>query len=71
MKLKDLTAEVRGYERSLAPGSETALWDEFWNAYRPRLQGWETLDDSDLEIPEEEADEWLSAYEELEKEETK
>ena len=62
MKLKELVEKVREYERELAYGSETTLWGDFWAEYRGKIGDDETLETSDLEIPQEEADMWLAAY---------
>lgn len=61
--LSDLTDEVRTYERTLAPGSETLLLGKYCEAMR-RLTGHLPEDDidEDIRIPRWEAEWWRGAY---------
>ena len=65
MKLRDLTEQIRVYEREMAPGSETGLWGTFWGEYREKIEDDEDLDTTDIVIPDEDGEIWLMAYQKL------
>lgn len=65
MKLRDLTELIRDYERKLAYGSETTLWGAFWGEYRDKIEDDMDLDTTDIDIPDNDAEVWLSAYEKM------
>lgn len=67
MRLDILTDRIRDYERTLAPGSETALWGEYVEQMRDQV-GVSPLRDLDdyPDVPEDEAAWWIGAYRALE-----
>lgn len=71
MKLRDLTARVREYERELAYGSETGLWGAFVGEYRDKIEDDVDLETTDIDIPDEDGDIWLEAYLKMEELEDK
>lgn len=65
VRLDALTALIEGHERHIAPGSESALWDEYCGRIED-LTGVLPYDEDntpDLVVPVGEAGWWLGAYE--------
>ncbi len=61
--LADLYADVREHERSLAPGSETIMLGDFWEATRKVCEIPSDPGDYDsVTVPREHADWWRAAY---------
>ena len=65
MKLRDLTEQIRVYEREMAYGSETGLWGAFWGEYRDKIEDDADMDTTDIDIPDEDGENWLAAYEKM------
>lgn len=66
MKLRDLTEQIRVYEREMAYGSETTLWGAFWGEYRDKIEDDADMDTTDVDIPDEDGEIWLAAYAKME-----
>ena len=67
MKLADLVKRVTEYEAQIAPTSETALWGRFLDRMR-EITGiipYNTDYCTNEEVPDDEAQWWLTAYESL------
>jgi hypothetical protein len=62
MKLRDLTEQIRVYEREMAYGSKTILWGAYWGEYRDKIEDDADMDTTDIDIPDEDGEIWLAVY---------
>lgn len=63
VSLRNLTEDIRRHERSMAYGSETALWGEYCERME-QITGHLPYDDysGDPQVPADEAGWWMAAY---------
>lgn len=62
MKLRDLTEKINEFERELAYGSETVIWGPYFAEYSDKIEDDEDLETTKLDIPDADAEIWLTAY---------